>query len=145
MSHQPQTAPRPPDSHAFWAGVTGRRADGEAALFAAIEAALDRGRAPDMAAADEERLEILAGERGYAVMAAAIARGASQPPTIDAAYFDALAQSEARLLSAARDAEAAEAVRFLMACLRDAFDLGRGRRLAGGERALAADGPGSVN
>lgn len=132
------------DAYSFWNEIVGRRPDGEAALFAALESDLAAGRAPDMAAAREERLEVLAGERGYAVMAAAIAQGARQPPTTDKAYFDALARSEARLLAAAVDPQAEEAVRFLMACLRDAFDLGRGRRLAGGERALAAEGPGSV-
>ncbi|MEQ8602772.1 MAG: hypothetical protein RIB45_05590 [Marivibrio sp.] len=145
MSSERRTAPQAPADHAFWAAVTGRRPDGEAALFATLEAALADGRPPDMAEAEAERLEALAGERGYAVMAAAIAQHAAQPPTTDAAYFDALARSETRLLAAARDAAAEEAVRFLMACLRDAFDLGRGRRLAGGERALAADGPTSVN
>lgn len=127
--------------HAFWAPLTGGGPQAEGALFAAIEARLAAGRAPDMMAATEEALEALAAERGYALMGASMARGDERPPMTDPAYFDCLARSEARLMACAADEGARDAVGFLMRCLRDAFDLGRGRRMAGGEQALAADGP----
>ena len=114
---------------------------GEAVLFGRIAARMADGRAPDMMGADEEALEVIAGLRGYALVGAGIARGDKQMPMEDPAYFEALRRSAGHLHAAARDDAARDAVALLIASLKDAFDLGRGRRMAGGEQAMIAETP----
>lgn len=119
-----------------WAAVVGSTPNGEAALFNRIAARLAEGAAPDMMGDDEAALEALSANRGFEVMTASLRRGDTSPPTIDPVYFECLRASEEALLRGAKDAAARDAIGFLMTCLRDAFDLGRGRGMAGGEQAM---------
>jgi hypothetical protein len=125
-----------PDQFVCWHDVATARPDGEAALFARVARRLASGSPPDMMGDDEAALEALAAERGYELMTASVRRGDATPATIDPAYFACLDESEAALLERANDEGARGAVAFLMTCLRDAFDLGRGRGMAGGEQAM---------
>lgn len=128
-----------------WTTLVGSAPDGEAVLFSRVAARMAGGVAPDMMGDDEAALEALAAERGFELMTASLRRGDTMPPMIDPAYFDCLGSSEAALLSDAKDDVAREAVGFLMACLRDAFDLGRGRGMAGGEQAMMPLSSGEVH
>ena len=114
-------------------------ADGEAALFAAIAARLVEGHAPDMMRADEEALEDLVGTRGYSAMLVKQREGGRSCSLADPLYFDRLERSRTVLLDLAETVQAEEQVAFLMDCLYDAFDLGTGRALAGGEQPISAE------
>ena len=123
----------------FWRPVASMAADGEAALFAVIAARLANGEPPDMMENTEEALERLTGERGFHVMTANLQRGGGTRSKIDPDYFDRLERSRTILMDLAETELAQHKVTFLMDCLYDAFDLGTGRALAGGERAMLAE------
>ena len=130
---------------AAWRRVTLSDASPEYRGFEMLMQRLQGGAAPDPMGAVETELEHCAGARGFQMMRGPAGDGALSSEAMDPDYFAALHLSQQVLVATARTEEQRQAVDRVMRHIFDAYDLGRGQALAGGERDPSDAPPGTLH